>query len=308
MRILLIGREGQIGWELRRTLACLGEVIAIDRRSRPWSIDLSDPDSIRAAVRGLRPQLIINAAAYTGVDVAEKEEALVTMINGVAPGILAEMAAELGAGLVHYSTDYVFSGDANEAYSEEDKTEPLGVYGRSKLQGEVAIEQVGVPHLILRTAWVYGTRGHNFLLTMLRLMQERESLSVVADQQGSPSWSRELAECTALMVAQCQNRGSDRFEPDDRSGIYHMTNSGLTNWCDFARAIRHQAEQQALFSGKAAALNPIPASDYPTPAKRPAWSVLSNQKLKAEFGLQLPDWQQSLQLCMDEFRSAKIAH
>ncbi|RLA18856.1 MAG: dTDP-4-dehydrorhamnose reductase, partial [Gammaproteobacteria bacterium] len=236
MRILLIGREGQLAWELRRTLACLGEVIAIDRGSRPWSIDLSDPDSIRTAVRGLRPKLIVNAAAYTGVDIAEKEEALAAMINGVAPGILAEIAVELNAGLIHYSTDYVFSGEASEPYEEENETAPLGVYGRTKRQGEVAIEQVGIPHLILRTAWVYGTRGHNFLLTMLRLMGERDSLSVVSDQQGSPSWSREIAECTAFMIAQCQNQEADCFELGDRSGIYHMTNSGLTNWYEFAKA------------------------------------------------------------------------
>lgn len=306
MRILLIGREGQLGWELRRTLACLGEVIAIDRTSRPWFIDLSDPDSIRTAVRGLRPQLIVNAAAYTGVDVAEKEEELATMINGVAPGILAETAAELGAGLIHYSTDYVFSGEASSPYDEAHETAPLGVYGKTKRQGEVAIEQVGIPHLILRTAWVYGTRGHNFLLTMLRLMGERESLSIVSDQHGAPSWSREIAECTAFMIAQCQNREADTFDVGDRSGIYHLTNNGQTNWYEFANAIRKQAVTQGLLEGRVAELEPILGREYPTPAKRPSWSVLSNQKLKAEFGLQMPAWQQSLQLCMDELGSAKI--
>lgn len=307
MRILLIGREGQLAWELRRTLPCLGEVIAIDRRSRPWSIDLSDPDSIRTAMRGLRPGLIVNAAAYTGVDVAEKEESIATMINGVAPGILAEMAAELKAGLIHYSTDYVFSGEANEPYREEDETAPLGVYGKSKLQGEQAIEQVGIPHLILRTAWVYGTRGHNFLLTMLRLMQKLDELSVVDDQKGAPTWSREIAECTAFMLAQCLDRAGDRFDPAERSGIYHVTNLGVASWFDFAAAIQEIAQAQGLLGGPVAELKPIPGSEYPTPARRPEWSVLSNQKLKQAFGLQMPDWKQSLQLCMDEFRSGKIS-
>lgn len=307
MRILLIGREGQLAWELRRTLACLGEVIAIDRQSRPWSIDLSNPDSIRQAVRGLRPQLIVNAGAYTAVDNAEREEEIAAMVNGVAPGILAEMAAELNAGLLHYSTDYVFSGEARLPYSEEDKTSPLGVYGRTKRQGEEAIAQVGVPHLILRTSWVYGRRGHNFLLAMLRLMQEKKELSIVNDQQGAPSWSREIAECTAFMIAQCYEPNHDRFHPNNRSGIYHVTSGGVTNWYEFACAIREMGIDQELLSGAVARLKPIPGIEYPTPAKRPSWSVLSNQKLQQQFGLQMPDWRQSLQLCMDEFRSGKIS-
>lgn len=296
MKILLIGREGQVAWELRRTLACLGEVVALDRQSRPLSVDLADPDSLRTAVREVRPDLIVNAAAYTAVDRAEEEQVLAYAINAVAPGVLAEQAKAIGAVLIHYSTDYVFPGDASTPYHEDDTTGPHGVYGRSKLAGETAIAQVGAPHVILRTAWVYGTRGRNFLLTMLRLMRERASISVVNDQIGAPTWSRLIAETTALLIAQA--REGKRFVPGGREGVYHLTCGGQTSWHDFAQAIRDQAIGTGLLPETCARLEPIPSHEYPTPARRPAYSVLGNDKLATHYGLRLPDWHEALNLCL----------
>ena len=300
MRILIVGRAGQVAWELHRTLACLGEVIALDRRSEPLSIDLSDADSIVAATAATRPNLIVNAAAHTAVDKAEQEEDLAFKINAVAPGILAEQAVKLGAGLIHYSTDYVFRGDGQAPYRETDPTGPQGAYGRSKLAGEKAIAEVGVPHDILRTAWVYGARGHNFLLTMLRLMRERELVRVVDDQLGAPTWSRLIAEATALMIARSVEGGS--FVPGERSGIYHLTCAGQGSWHEFARTIREKAVAAGLLAENCARIEPIPGSQYPTPAKRPAYSVLSNDKLSDRFGLNLPDWREALALCLSELR------
>lgn len=298
MKILLIGRAGQVAWELRRTLACLGEVVALDRRSKPLAIDLSDPDSIRAATTAIKPDLIVNAAAYTAVDKAEQESDLAFRINAVAPGVLAEQALKLGAGLIHYSTDYVFPGIAQTPYRETDATGPQSVYGRSKLAGEEAIAQVGAPHYILRTAWVYGARGHNFLLTMLRLMRERELVRVVDDQLGAPTWSRLIAEATALLIAQSLEGG--RFSPRERGGIYHLTCGGQASWNEFARTIRETALASGLLPENCARVEPIPSSEYPTPAQRPAYSVLSNDKLAEQFGLRLPDWQEVLALCLED--------
>jgi dTDP-4-dehydrorhamnose reductase len=298
MKILLIGREGQVAFELRRSLACLGEVVALDRHTEP-RVDLADPDSIRTAVRQVQPGLIVNAAAYTAVDKAEQERELAHRINGEAPGVLAEAAVAVDAGLIHYSTDYVFPGTAQLPYREDDPTGPLSVYGRSKLAGEDAIRQVGVPHLILRTAWVYGGRGNNFLLTMLRLMREREVLRVVDDQHGAPTWSRLIAEATALLVARTTYEG--RFEPAENSGTYHLTCGGRTTWYGFAAKIRELGLARGLLPESCARLEPIPTSGYPTPAHRPAFSVLSNAKLDEAFELALPDWEQALQLCFDGF-------
>ncbi|HYE37889.1 dTDP-4-dehydrorhamnose reductase [Methylocaldum sp.] len=297
MKILLIGRDGQVAWELRRSLACLGKVIALDRRSAPV-LDLTDPDSIRTAIRQVQPQLIVNAAAYTAVDKAEQESDLAWRINAVAPGIMAEEALTVGAGLIHYSTDYVFPGDGETPYRESHPTGPQNAYGRSKLAGEQAIQQTGVHHFILRTAWVYGRRGQNFLLTMLRLMRERELLRIVDDQRGAPTWSRLIAEATALMVARSGENG--RFEPGDRQGIYHLTCGGQTSWYGFACRIRDYSHENGLLPESAARLEPIPSSDYPTPASRPAFSVLSNEKLFQHFGLQLPAWDQALELCLSD--------
>jgi len=298
MRILLLGRCGQLAWELQRPLACLGDVIALDRRSQP-ALDLEDADGIRRTVRAIEPQLIVNAAAYTAVDKAEQEPERAHRINALAPGILAETAREIGAGLVHYSTDYVFPGDATHPYSEASETGPRCVYGVSKLQGEKAIVQVGIPHLILRTAWVYGARGSNFLLTMLRLLRERETLNVVDDQIGAPTWSRQIAECTAMMIAQCRRDG--RFQPEQGSGVYHLTCAGRTSWYGFAGKIRDIARELGILDAGAAEVRPIATANYPTPARRPAYSVLSNQKLYDNFRLALPSWEEGLAQCLADY-------
>lgn len=295
LKILLIGSEGQVAYELRRTLACLGEIAVRGRGTEP-GLDLADFDAVRAAVREIRPGLIVNAAAYTAVDKAEQETELAFRINGEAVGVLAEAAQAAGAGLIHYSTDYVFPGDGAAPYRENDAVDPLGAYGRSKLAGEDAIRAVGVPHLILRTAWVYGRRGGNFLLTMLRLMREREVLRVVDDQHGAPTWSRLIAEATALMIARSTRNG--RVELSEKSGTYHLTCGGQTTWYGFAEKIRELGLARGLLPESCARLEPIPTSGYPTPAQRPAYSVLSNAKLLQEFGLALPDWEEALRLCL----------
>jgi dTDP-4-dehydrorhamnose reductase len=297
MKILLIGSEGQVAFELGRTLACLGDIVTLNRRSDP-RLDLADPDTIRAAVRRIEPGLIVNAAAYTAVDKAEQETDLAQRINGVAPGVLAEEALAVGAGLVHYSTDYVFPGDGNRPYREDDPVGPQNAYGRSKLAGELAIRQVGVPHYIFRTAWVYGRRGHNFLLTMLRLMREREEVRVVDDQYGAPTWSRMIAEATALVIA--RSIEGDAFRPGARSGVYHLTSGGDTTWYGFTCKIRELAVARGLLPETAARLEPIPTSAYPTPARRPAYSVLDNGKLAEAFGCRIPDWDSALALCLAE--------
>ncbi|MDO9064018.1 MAG: dTDP-4-dehydrorhamnose reductase, partial [Sulfuricella sp.] len=228
MKILLIGKNGQVGWELQRTLATLGDVVAIDRQG----MDLANPDSIRSAIRIIRPDLIANAAAYTAVDKAESEPELAMAINGIAPGIMAEEAKRLGAAMIHYSTDYVFDGTKTSPYTEEDAPNPLSVYGKTKFAGEQAILAVGIPHLIFRTSWVYGLRGRNFLQTILRLAKERDELKVVDDQIGAPTWSRMIAEATSQILAQS-------FLPltphpsllTQYGGIYNLTAAGRTSWC-----------------------------------------------------------------------------
>jgi dTDP-4-dehydrorhamnose reductase len=300
MKILLIGREGQLAWELQRSLACLGDVLALDRRSPALPVDLADPDSLRNAVNTVQPHVIVNAGAYTAVDQAEQEETLAFQINGTAPGVLAEAARTIGAALIHYSTDYVFPGDGQSPYAESDPTGPSSVYGRSKLQGELAIAQTGCAHLILRTAWVYGVRGQNFLLTMLRLMRERDSLQVVDDQRGSPSWSRMLAEATALLLARCGNY--ERLV--ETSGTYHLTCGGETSWYGFAQTIRAGAIARGLLPPDCARLESIPSSAYPRPARRPSYSVLSNQKLAQAFDIRLPNWENALQLCLSDMATA----
>jgi dTDP-4-dehydrorhamnose reductase len=288
MKILLTGSNGQVGWELRRTLACLGEVVAVDSKA----MNLTDPAAIRRVHREVAPQVIVNPAAHTAVDRAESEADLAHAINATAPGVLAEEAEKLGALLVHYSTDYVFPGTGEAPWQEDDATGPLNVYGASKLSGEQAIQAACRRHLIFRTSWVYGARGANFLLTMRRLMRERPELKIVADQVGAPTWSRMLAEATALILAQqfSPARGADRPEP---WGVYHMTNVGETSWHGFAQAIQELDGEESK-----ARLLPIPSSDYPTPARRPLNSRLNNDKLARVFGVRLPDWRQALALCM----------
>lgn len=285
MNILLTGVNGQVGWELRRTLATLGTVTAPTRQQ----LDLTDEQALRQFIRTTRPQLIVNPAAHTAVDKAESEPELARALNAIAPAIMAEEAARLDAAMVHYSTDYVFDGSKSDAYTETDTPNPLGVYGATKLAGEQAIAAAGIPHLILRTSWVYGLRGGNFLLTMQRLFQEREQLNIVADQFGAPTWSRMIAEATAQILAQRP------FEQQSLSGIYNLTSAGTTSWHAFASAI---LERTAV--GKSVTLNPIPASQYPTPAARPANSVLCGDKLLKTFGIALPHWEAALALCLDK--------
>lgn len=292
-RILLIGSNGQIGWELWRCLQPLGQVFALVRESSEHTaayLDLTDPISIREAVREVKPAVIINAGAYTAVDKAEQEAELAHAVNGTAPGILAEEARRLNALLVHYSTDYVFDGQHTVPYVEQDVVNPISVYGTSKLAGEEAIQAVGGHYLILRTAWIYGLRGKNFLLTIQRLARERPELRIVNDQIGAPTWSRLVAETTAQIIAQMYSSLVD-LEMGGLSGIYHLTCAGQTTWYEFAQAIVAQMEHQPQ-------VLPISTAEYPTPAKRPAYSVLANDKLTRTFGLTMPAWDVALELCL----------
>jgi len=290
LKILLIGTAGQLGWELARALAPLGEVRGVDRHA----LDLADVAAIATAVRNLRPQLIVNAAAYTAVDRAESEADLAMAVNAKAPEVLAEEAKRIGALLVHYSTDYVFDGTKSGAWEETDAPNPLSVYGASKLAGEQAIAAAGGRYLIFRTSWVYGPHGKNFLLTMLRLGHERDRLNVVDDQIGAPTTSIELADATRTIV---DGVIASRFGPPEAwAGIYHMTCGGVISWCGFAKAIFERA--QPILNGKIAQVSPIPTSAYPTPARRPLNSVLSNEKLFSRFGVRLREWEPALDAVM----------
>jgi dTDP-4-dehydrorhamnose reductase len=286
MKILLTGSTGQVGYELARSLQGVGEVVALDRAD----FDLSDLNQVQDVIRRVQPGLIVNPAAYTAVDKAESEPELAHRINAEAPGLMAQEAARLGAALVHYSTDYVFDGSHPEARVEDDPIGPLNVYGASKLAGEQAIAAAGVPHLIFRTSWVYGMRGKNFLLTMLRLAKEREELRVVADQHGAPTWSRTIADVTAQVLSQAHAGGREWWRQN--SGIYHLSSQGQTTWHGFTQAIMEEA-------GSACRVLPISSAEYPTPAKRPTWSVMSSEKLMARF-CHLPDWRTALHLCMQQ--------
>jgi dTDP-4-dehydrorhamnose reductase len=292
-RILLTGANGQVGWELRRALACLGEVVALDSKA----MNLADADAVRRKVREIAPAIIVNPAAYTAVDKAESEPELAHAVNAIAPGVLAEESSRLDALLVHFSTDYVFNGSGDTPWREDDVCGPLNVYGATKLAGERAIQASGCRHLIFRTSWVYGARGSNFLLTMRRLMRERPELKIVADQVGAPTWCRDLAEATALVLSQivAPASGFDQAEP---WGVYHMTNAGETSWHGFAEAI--QALDEFDETCAPAHLLPIPSSDYPTPARRPPNSRLNNDRLERTFGLRLQDWRMALALCLGE--------
>jgi len=290
MRILVTGGAGQLGWELRRALAVFGEVVAPARDV----LDLSSADSIVAAVRGVRPGLIVNAAAYTAVDKAESEPDLAMRINGDAPRILAEEAAARNAPMIHYSTDYVFDGGKAEPYREDDETAPINVYGQTKLAGEHGVVAANAAHLVFRTSWVYGPRGRNFLLTMLKVGRERKELKVVDDQAGAPTSARMIAEATTGVIAKSLAQGAidpDRFR--QIAGLYHLTAGGRTTWYGFAQAILQNRPGMAK-------VLPIPTSGYPTPARRPQNSVLDNGKLEKQFGFRLPDWKIGLNLCLEE--------
>jgi dTDP-4-dehydrorhamnose reductase len=289
-RILIVGAYGQVGVELQRSFADYGEIICRDRDT----VDLAVPDQVRAMARDVAPNIILNAAAYTAVDRAESEPDVAMAVNAQAPAILAEEALRTGALLVHYSTDYVFDGSKTSPWVETDKTNPLNVYGASKLAGEEAIQKVGGKYLIFRTSWVFGPHGQNYLLTMLRLGRERESLNIVDDQIGAPTSSIELANATRSIVSGVL---SGQFGTTlDWAGLYHMTCSGSVSWCGFSRAIFTRA--QALLDGKMPVVNPIATSEYPTPAKRPQNSCLSNEKLEAGFAVRLASWETALDEAM----------
>lgn len=287
MKILVTGKTGQVGYELMRSLQPLGEVIGADRSM----MDLADLDQVRDVIRKIKPDLIVNPAAYTAVDKAESEPELAMRINGLAPGVMAEEAKRLGAAMVHYSTDYVFDGTKPEPYTEKDRPCPINVYGESKLAGERAIAAAGVPHLIFRTSWVYGMRGKNFLLTMMRLAAERDTLRIVADQHGAPTWCRTLSDMTASVLSRA-NAASDRAAWwRDNGGLYHLTSQGTTTWHGFADALLGQAERKPK-------LVPISSSEYPTPAARPLNSQLSCTLLMQRFG-HVPQWREALALCQE---------
>jgi dTDP-4-dehydrorhamnose reductase len=295
MKILLTGCNGQVGWELSRTLLPLGAVLPL---SRP-QLDLADLNGLRLVVQQYKPDVIVNAAAYTAVDKAETEQALAFRINAEAPGVLAEEAQKSGALLIHYSTDYVFDGTKQGAYTENDTTHPINVYGQSKLAGEKAIQTIGGDHLILRTSWVYAARGNNFLKTVLRLAAEREELNIVDDQIGSPTWARLIAETTAHVLKQSLlERQQGRFS----SGVYHLTSAGETSWYGFANAIVEIARQQGNPTLKNRVINPILTTAYPLPAARPANSRLSTERLQHRFQLEPPLWTETLKLCMEEIK------
>jgi dTDP-4-dehydrorhamnose reductase len=295
--ILLTGANGQTGYELARALQRVGTVVAMDRRG----LDLTDFDQIRRVVRDLAPALIVNAAACTAVDAAESDSSHAMLLNADAPGVLAQEAKRLGALLVHYSTDYVFDGTKHGPYDESDATNPLNVYGKSKLAGEQAIAASDCAHLILRTSWVYGTRGENFLRTMLRLGAERDEISVVNDQIGAPTWSRTIATMTSSVLSQLLANEHDRWMHD--SGVYHLTAGGATSWCGFAEAIfRHLKYATYATQLKQPGIKAVATASYPTPAARPLNSRLSNEKLQKTFGVKAPDWEDALQRCVSELR------
>lgn len=292
-RILVTGIYGQLGQELKEILAPLGEIIGVGRET----MNLAQPSTIRDLIAQVKPDRIVNAAAYTAVDKAETERELAYAVNAIAPTIMAEEAQKLGATLLHVSTDYVFDGQKNTPYLEEDATNPLSTYGKSKLAGEAGIKQACQSYIILRTAWVYGTYGSsNFVKTMLRLGKEREEIRVVADQVGSPSWAQDIASAIALLLPECDRQTTN---------IYHFTNSGVASWYDFAVAIFEEARQLG-FPLKVRQVVPITTSEYPTPAKRPAYSVLSGQKITAALGNHPPYWRDSLRQMLKQLYSQSV--
>ena len=298
MKILLLGCDGQVGWELQRSLQPLGEVLALDFQSREYAADFSQPGTLAATVAAAKPDLIVNAAAHTAVDKAESEPALAQAINADAPGVLARSAAACGAWLVHYSTDYVFDGTGDQPRAEDAPTGPLSVYGRTKLDGEAQIRASGCRHLILRTSWVYAARGGNFARTMLRLAGVKTELNVIDDQVGAPTGAELLADLTALMAR------AARAQPD-LAGTYHAVAAGATSWHGYARLVIETARARGVaLTLPPEALLPIPTSAYPTPAPRPLNSRLDTRKLRERFGVHLPDWESGVRRLLDEILPA----
>jgi len=289
MKILLLGKNGQVGWELQRSLAVLGQVTALDHDSTGHCGDFARPDAVAATVRALQPDVIVNAAAYTAVDKAESDTELAFRVNAEAVAVLAREAKQLGSLLVHYSTDYVFKGEAERPWREDDETAPLGVYGASKRAGELALAASGAEHLVLRTAWVYAARGSNFLLSMLRLLQSRSELRVVADQIGAPTWSVHLAQASRQLMERCQAGNPGPW------GLYQLSASGETSWFGFAAAIADSLRARGLHCAR---LEPISSAEYPSAAQRPANSRLDCSRLQQAWGVHLPAWQQGLAECL----------
>lgn len=292
MDILLFGKNGQVGWELQRALAPLGKVVALDSRSTAYCGDLSNPQGVAETIRALKPQIIVNAAAYTAVDKAESDADSARCVNALAVTEMAKAAEETGAWLIHYSTDYVFDGQGTQPWREEDTTGPLSVYGTTKLEGEQGIQQYCSRYLIFRTSWVYAARGNNFAKTMLKLAKDRETLSVINDQYGAPTGADLIADCTAHAV---------RFALKDKglAGIYHLIASGETTWHAYASKVIAFAKSQGV-ELKVDAINSVPTSAFPTPAKRPSNSRLNTEKFQRSFNLTLPDWQTGVERMLVE--------
>jgi dTDP-4-dehydrorhamnose reductase len=294
MKILLLGKNGQVGWELQRSLAPLGEVLALDRRSADFCGDLSQPERLAQTVRDWRPDVVVNAAAHTAVDKAESEPELARCLNATAPAALAQAAAEVGAWLVHYSTDYVFNGQGEQPWQEGDATGPLSVYGQTKLEGEQHIAASGCKHLIFRTSWVYAARGGNFAKTMLRLAGERERLTVIDDQYGAPTGADLIADVTAHAVRSV-------LQKPELGGVYHLVADGETTWHGYASHVIAQARQiKPALDLKVTDIAPVPTAAFPTPAQRPLNSRLSTHQLQQAFGLVLPPWQQGVNRMLAE--------
>ncbi|MCU5774286.1 dTDP-4-dehydrorhamnose reductase [Erwiniaceae bacterium BAC15a-03b] len=292
MNILLFGKSGQVGWELQRALAPLGNVIALDSRSTDYCADFTRPEDVARTVRHIKPDVVVNAAAYTAVDKAEGESELAEIINATAVEAIAKAAQEVGAWLVHYSTDYVFPGDGSRAWRESDATAPLNRYGATKLAGEQAIQQCCDKYLIFRTSWVYATKGNNFAKTMLRLAKERPELSVIDDQHGAPTSAELLADCTAHAIKSALQR-------PEVAGIYHLAAGGSTSWFDYASLVFAEAKKAGV-ELTLTTVHPIATSYYPTPARRPLNSRLDTQKFRNTFDLTLPEWQSGVQRMLDE--------
>ena len=302
MKVLLLGKNGQLGWELQRSLAPLGELVALDRQGAPGLCgDLGEPDGLAATVRALRPDVIVNAAAYTAVDRAESEPDLARRINAHAPAVLAREAAACGALLLHYSTDYVFHGHGQRPWAEDDPTGPLNVYGQTKLAGEQAIVQAGCRHLILRTSWVYAARGGNFARTMLRLARQQPRLTVIDDQWGAPTGAELIADVSAHAIAQLRAR-------PDKAGIYHLAAAGETNWFSYAKHVIARAQStQSAIEYVVKDILPIPSSAYPVAATRPHNSRLDTRKLRTAFDLHLPPWQAGVDRMLAEILGHSLA-
>ncbi len=290
MKILLTGKTGQIGEELNNIVGDLGNLITVDKEQ----LDLSKPNSIEPVILDIEPDIIINPAAYTAVDKAEEEPDLAMTVNAIAPGLLAKAARKVGAGLIHYSTDYVFDGCSEIPYKEEDPPNPLNVYGKTKLAGEKALAEAGVPFLIIRTGWVYSLHGKSFLRTIKKLAEEKDIIQVVDDQIGAPTWARSVALKTHQILKQCLNKKWLETKDPSLSGIFHLTCQGKTSWHGFARKVLNISNASQNIK-----LIAIPTSDYPTPATRPSNSLLNNEKIQKVFGLDMPYWEDALKDCMD---------